>query len=131
MIDNRKNLFWVLVMFLFALGVTGCRDQNDVFIQGTWVFANEHEKERAGPAHLYYIWQFDNGSFYNEQTVGAIQNLYGNYRIIISEEGYLELELYNLEGTIEHGDTSRLFIEIDHENDELRIGRILFYRGIP
>jgi hypothetical protein len=118
-------------MVFFALIGSGCRDQNDEFIQGMWVFANEYEVERSGPAHLFYIWQFGNGSFYNEQTVGATRNLYGNYRIINSGDGYLELELYNLEGTIQHVDTSRLSIKIDYEKNQIRIGRTLFYRRTP
>ena len=106
-------------------------DQNDQFIQGTWNFVNESGNERSGPAHLFNQWAFIGGNFDYIYQVGAPQTLYGKYRILESGEDQILLELYDINGTQQHSPTQQLMIRIDRENDQIRVGRILYERVAP
>ena len=124
----------LLPSVILVLSLSACTDPNEEFIQGRWVFANEHNIERSGPAHVLYEWVFSGGTFFTQTTVAEPQTLYGNYRIIKSEEGLLRIEIYNLNGTRAYAYTDQkgeLDIQIDTENDQIRIQGELFYREKP
>jgi hypothetical protein len=132
----KSKLFFALIVVLVGiLFLSGCaNDPNHEFIQGQWLFANEHGDSLSGSGHLYYEWRFDNGYFsmYREILLGMPSTLYGYYRILYSDEDSITLQIYDLDGTEASQYTDRvgeLTLTIHREDDTLDIGRTLFYRA--
>jgi hypothetical protein len=75
-------------------------------------------------------WIFDNGKFFhqNEVMFHHPNTLSGRYRIIESREMYIELELYDLQGNLRYSNTIPTAIQIDEENNEIRVNGTLYYR---
>jgi hypothetical protein len=121
----------IILLFQILISLSGCTfDQNDKFIQGKWYFANELGIERAGPVHMLDEWIFNNGKFFhrNEVVFHNPNTLSGRYRIIESREMYIELELYDLQGNLRYSNTVPAAIQIDEENNEIRVNGTLYYR---
>jgi hypothetical protein len=130
---KNKRLFipFILVTLLF---LTACTlDPNDKFIQGGWSFVNESGDYRSGSTHVYFVWQFSNGTFFVQQEVILGKPLVseGRYRILESEENKIILELFNVQGNYIPEEPYELRIEIDRENDTARIQKTLFERAYP
>lgn len=128
---SKVRALSIILIFHILIGLSGCIfDQNDKFIQGKWYFANELEIERAGPVHMLDEWIFENGKFFhrNEVVFHHPNTLSGRYRIIESRQMYIELELYDLQGTLRYSNTVSMVIQIDEEKDEIRVNGTLYYR---
>jgi hypothetical protein len=106
-----------------AILLTGCRDENVQFIQGNW--AN-------GDVHYYSEWIFDRGSYVQQSTIGVGNNQYqsGNYQVIESDGDSLILELYNKTVGDPLEDRTQIKIQIDRDNDAIKIGRNTYFRVI-
>jgi len=130
----KKKLFVLSIYCLMLVGLAACTpDPNEQFIQGVWAFANESGDERSGAAHVFFEWQFSNGTFFIQQEIAMGNPLVseGRYRILESKENLLILELFNVEGNYIISDPYELRVEIDRENDTARIQRTLFERAYP
>lgn len=129
------SLLFSLSLCLFvSLTLPACApNPNEQFIQGAWLFANETGEERSGSAHVYFEWQFSNGTFYVYQEIVFGKPLVseGRYRILENQEDLIVLELFNVEGNFIPEEPYELRIQIDRENDTARIQKTLFERAFP
>ncbi|NUM48403.1 MAG: hypothetical protein HUU38_27155 [Anaerolineales bacterium] len=125
-------LLFTLLLLPFLL--TACKqDPNEEFLQGIWEFANEAGDERSGRVHLFYRWQFSDGTFYVEQEIVMSKPSVseGRYRILESSDNLIVLELFAVEGTFIPSDPYELRIEINREDNTARFQRTLFNRVWP
>jgi len=130
----KKNLIVPFIFCLVLIFLPACTpDPNEQFIQGIWSFANEAGNERSGSAHVFFEWQFSNGTFFVQQEIimGKPLASEGRYRILESAEDLIVLELFNVKGNYVLSDPFELRVEIDREKDTARIQRTLFERVFP
>jgi len=117
-----KRLF--IILFL-AFTLSSCAlDPNEQFIQGTW------EIVQSDADNEFFQWVFNNGLFSREQVIDRINPLYttGRYRVLQSNGDFLTLELFDYDGdriSYENNPMS-IQIEIDRENNTIKITNILF-----
>jgi hypothetical protein len=126
----------VLCLVVLAVLFTGCQsDPNDDFIQGIWYYNSEHLANIPAESHQSDNWLFEDRTFQNASCCFVKANMQGKYRILESEENVIELELYDIMGDqggnpIPSGTTILLRIEIDRENDIIKINRTEPYTRI-
>ena len=126
----------LLALILTLLPLAGCApDPNEDFIQGTWTIIDESGGESSNIATKYFEWEFRNGMFYREQEVDPrnIIQSQGSYRVIESDGDVILLELFDIQGErFTYENTSvEVKIEIDREQDTIRLGNMLFERAMP
>jgi hypothetical protein len=114
----RRLLFLLL---LICLGLAGCANPQDDFIQGRW--AN-------GDVHSWSEWVFDRGGFTYQFSIDVnhVTTQSGMYRIYASDEDLLILELFNTAGRQSIEEQDLLRIEIDRQADALSIQGRDYYR---
>lgn len=129
-----KFIYWSPVRFVLCLVallilLAGCKsDPNEAFIEGIWYYNSEHLSNIPAESHQSDNWLFERKTFQNASCCFTETNMRGSYRILESEEGVIELELYDIVGdqggtVIQSGTTLFLRIEIDEENDTIKINR--------
>lgn len=124
----------LLTLAILPFLLTACTpDPNEEYLQGIWEFANEAGEERSGKAHLFYRWQFSDGTFYVEQEIAMGKPLVseGRYRILESDAENIVLELFAVQGNFILSDPYELRVEIDRENLTARFQKVLFNRIWP
>lgn len=113
----------LFLAFLLITLLTACSNELDQFIQGKWA---------RGDVHVWTEWNFDRGTYsYYSDYDNNLTNIYetGRYSIIESGEDYLVLELFDQRGGVPSiEDRVELRIDIDREEDTIRIQRRLFDR---
>ena len=126
---NPSSFPLLLITFSLLLTLPACTpNPNEEFIQGNWAFVNESGDYRPGRPPLYFQWNFYNGTFYVEQEVfmGFPRISEGHYRILDSEEDKLTIELYDVQGNYYQYEPVEVDIQLDRENNTLRISKALF-----
>ncbi len=118
----KKHLtIFIGIGLLLAFALTGCTDANEDFIQGSWIFTDMHFKEVGGVYNNQIDnvteWDFDRGSFiFTSCCFNDDYHISGLYRILDSQENVLDLELYNVKGTLRsRNDRFPIRIVIDFE----------------
>jgi hypothetical protein len=134
--SNPKTFIPPIVFLILAAGLLpGCAlTPNDAYIQGYWTFANEFDDPQATEVHILQEWWFGGGRFhfYREIWAGFPESVEGRYRILVDEGESLTLELYDVHAARSPlDDGSQITLVLEHETDELRINRTLYYRSGP
>lgn len=125
-----------LAITLILLTLSACSpNPNEAFIQGTWSIVNEDSSGGSTSVIKYFEWEFRDGYFYRAQEIDprSIIQSQGRYRIIENDEDVLVLELFDIQGerfTYENSPTD-IKIEIDRDQDLIRVVNMLFERATP
>ncbi|GAB4580365.1 MAG: hypothetical protein Fur0022_31050 [Anaerolineales bacterium] len=105
------------------LAVTGCTpDPNHEFIEGQWIFDDPHLQDVIGQSFLEHVWVFHEGNFSYE--VCCLHEIYmrGYYDIVESGDGYVIMDLYNIEANEAIYETEQqIRITLDHVADTIII----------
>lgn len=123
----------ILLSLLLVMLLIGCQSNpNDQFIQGRWIYHNEHLQNLAGEQHLTVIWSFDRGTFsYSACCFNIDTYQKGSYGILESEDDRLLLGLFNVKGD-SNGMRREILVKINRGNGTLSIGGTAPYeRDIP
>jgi hypothetical protein len=117
---TQKGLILIIIVFLM-MGAAGCMGPTESFIQGQWVYDEEHLKNLNAEQHLTVTWVFRGGSFrYVACCFNQNEEIMGNYRILEVEEDRILIQLYNAEG-VGRPIGGEVLIKIDPENDTISI----------
>lgn len=115
----------LLVILTISMILTGCSDENNQFIQGTW--------DRSD-VHILDYWVFSGTTYLHKSGLHLnnprVQS--GSYYVAESEEGRLVIELIpeqnNLGFSVEPYD---LLINIDSDSDSIKIMGKTYQRALP
>lgn len=115
----------LLVILTISMILTGCSDENNQFIQGTW--------DRSD-VHILDYWVFSGTTYLHKSGLHLnnprVQS--GSYYVAESEEGRLVIELIpeqnNLGFSVEPYD---LLINIDSDSDSIKIMGKTYQRTLP
>lgn len=130
-----KNKYLIAIITLLLMLSACSPNSNEAFIQGTWSLVNETSSGGSTSAIRYFEWEFRDGYFYRAQEIDprSIIQAQGKYRIVESDEDILVLELFDIQGerfTYENSPTE-IMIEIDRDQDLIRVVNMLFERAAP
>ncbi len=120
----------ISLLFIFIFTLAACKlDPNDQFIQGTWEIA------KTDADNEFFEWNFNNGTFIRQQEIDRSNSMYttGRYRVFESDGDLLTLELFDYKGDriSYENNPMTVKIEIDRENNTVRITNVLFVRVVP
>lgn len=115
----------LLAVLTISMILTGCSDENNQFIQGTW--------DRSD-VHILDYWVFSGTTYLHKSGLHLnnprVQS--GSYYVAESEEGRLVIELIpeqnNLGFSVEPYD---LLINIDSDSDSIKIMGKTYQRALP
>jgi len=88
-------LFWLVI----AVGLSGCTDKNEVYVQGDWFFSAPGVGGITQQMSVHTYWNFDDGALVAHSCCDDRPGMSGQYRIVKSEGNSLVLELFDTEGT--------------------------------
>jgi hypothetical protein len=132
----KRNICFINQIFLLlafgGLLLSGCVDQNEAFIQGTWHY--DHNPDRLSidhaPADDFEYWTFDNGTFSTYSCWLHINQDNGYYRVIGLDDESITIELYH-KRAYSSEDTRQIKIYINWDGDEIRFSSTTYKRGLP
>ena len=87
-------LLWLVV----AVGLSGCTDRNEVYVQGDWFFSAPGVGGITPATSVHTYWNFDDGAVVAQSCFEDRPGFSGHYRVVESEGGSLVLELFDVEG---------------------------------
>jgi hypothetical protein len=87
-------LLWLVI----AVGLSGCTDRNEGYIQGDWFFSAPGVGGITSVTSVHTYWNFDDGAVVAESCSEDRPGFSGHYRVVESEGDSLILELFDVEG---------------------------------
>lgn len=132
---GRLKLSIIMLTLFVSIILAGCKPNPVVdYIQGMWIYDDQHLRKVIAEPHWIETWEFDDGSFANRGCCFGEVNIVGNYRIVESDENSVLLELYNMQGIqantpLQKDDRFQMKIKLN-EDGTLTIGSTAGYERI-
>ncbi|MCD6285223.1 MAG: hypothetical protein J7M39_04830 [Anaerolineae bacterium] len=119
-------LFWLVT----AVGLSGCTDKNEVYVQGDWFFSAPGVGGITRQTSVHTYWNFDDGTLVAHSCCEDRPGMSGHYRIVGSEGNSLVLELFSVKGDgVEDG--YQVQIVIDRAAEALSIQGVGPFSRMP
>ena len=109
-----------LLGLALCIQLTGCTDQDEAFIQGTWIYAEPSVGGVTPQSSVHTNWTFARGRVEAHSCCDFRPGMTGRYRILGSEDDLLTLELYDLEGATDT-DTLEIALLLNRTRESLTI----------
>jgi hypothetical protein len=119
-----------LLWLVLAVGLSGCADRNEVYVQGDWFFSAPGVGGITSVTSVHTYWNFDDGAVVAESCSEDRLGFSGHYRVVESEGDSLVLELLDVEGA-GADDAYHLQIVIDRVAEALSIQGVGPFSRMP